>query len=165
GVLADLQHLLPGLAAVGRLVEAAVAPRAPQRPLRRHVDDVRVARVHDDLADVLARLEPDVLPRGAAVVGPVDAVAVGDTALAVVLTRADPDDERVLRVEGHAADRVRPLAIEDRAPGGPGVAGLPHAPRGDRHVPGGLVVRHHGDVHDAARSDRRADAAQLEPGE
>ena len=53
GVLADVQHLLPGLAAVGRLVEPAIAARSPQRPLGRDVHRVRVARVDQDLADVL----------------------------------------------------------------------------------------------------------------
>ena len=61
-VVADLEHLLPGLAAVRRLVEAAIAAGAPERPLRRHVHDVAVRRIDDDLADVLRGLEPDVLP-------------------------------------------------------------------------------------------------------
>src|SRR6185295_12882056 len=88
GVLADRQHLLPGLAAVGGLVEAAVAARRPQRALGRHVDGVRVAGIDEDLADVLGTLEPDVLPTLAAVDRLVDAVAVGDAALAVVLAAA-----------------------------------------------------------------------------
>ena len=44
----------------------------------------------------------------------VDAVAVADAALAVVLAGADPDRERILRIDRHAADRVRALPVEDR---------------------------------------------------
>src|SRR5262249_5322908 len=104
GVLADLQHALPRLAAVGGLVPAAVAARPPQRPLGGDVDHVRVARVDEDLADVLGLLQADLLPRLAGVVGAVHAVAVADGALAVVLAGADPDGVRVLRVERDVAD-------------------------------------------------------------
>ena len=41
--------------------EAAFAAWSPQWSLRRDVDDVRVARVNRDLADVLRLLEPDAL--------------------------------------------------------------------------------------------------------
>src|SRR5262249_11883764 len=44
GVFADRQHLLPGLAAVGGLVQPAVTARPPQRTLDGHVDYVGVAR-------------------------------------------------------------------------------------------------------------------------
>ena len=72
------EHLRPGLAAVGGLVEAAVAARRPQRALRGDVDRVAVLRVDDDAADVLGALEADVRPRPAAVLALVDAVAVAD---------------------------------------------------------------------------------------
>ena len=137
GVLADGQHLLPGLAAVGGLVQAAVAARPPERSLGGDVDDVGVARVDDDLADVLGLLQAHVLPDLAAVVGAVDAVAVADAALAVVLAGADPDDVRVLRDRGRRADRIRAFVVEDRRPGGAGVGGLPDAARGDGDVDSG----------------------------
>src|SRR5207244_425830 len=99
GVLADIEHLVPGLAAVDGLVEATIAAGIPQRSLGRDVDDVRIARIDEDLADVFGILEADVLPRLAAVVGAIDPVAVADAALAIVLAGADPDDARVLRIE------------------------------------------------------------------
>src|SRR5262249_31639420 len=133
GVLADRQDVLPGLAAVGGLEQAAVAARPPERPLGGDVDDVRVARVEDDAGDVLRLLEAEVLPGLAAVVGAINAVAVADAALAVVLAGADPDDVGVLRVEDDAADRVRALVVEDRRPGGAGVGGLPDAAGGRRN--------------------------------
>src|ERR1700724_1369679 len=137
GVVADGEHPLPGLAAVGGLVDAAVAAGRPQRPLGGDVDDVGVARIDHDAGDVLRALEAEVLPVPAAVGRPVDAVAVGDAALAVVLAGADPDDQRVVGVDGDAADRVGALAVEDRLEGGAGVDGLPHAARGGGGVGGG----------------------------
>ena len=114
---------------------------------------------------MLGVLEADVLPGLAAVDRPVDAVAVGDAALAVVLAGADPDRERVLRVERDAADRVRALAVEDRRPGRARVGRLPDAARGDRDVPDRVVPRVDGDVADAPGGHRRPDAAEREPGE
>src|SRR5262249_59115205 len=157
GVVADIEDLLPELAAVGGLVETAVAAGRPERPLGGDIDNVAVARIDDDLADVLRPREADVLPRLAAIVGAVDAVAVADAALTIVLARADPDGVGVLRIEGDGADGVGALAIEDGVPGGAGVGGLPDAARGDGDVPGGAVLRVDGERRDATRRDRRPD--------
>src|SRR5262249_2059778 len=97
GVFAHVEDLVPGFATVRGIVGAAVAAGGPGGALRRHVDHVGVPRVDDDLANVLRLFEADVLPGFAAIVGAVDAVAIADAALAVVLAGADPDDARVLR--------------------------------------------------------------------
>ena len=78
GVLADLEDLLPRLAAVGRFVKTAISTRRPERPLRGHVDDVAVFRMNDDAPDVFGVLEAHVLPRLASVLRLVHAVAIGD---------------------------------------------------------------------------------------
>src|SRR6185503_2851093 len=101
--------------------------------------------------------QADAAPTGAAVGGLVDAVAVADAALAVVLAGADPDDQRIAGVEDDAADRVAHLAVEDRLPGGAGVGGLPDAAGGRGHVAHGVVGGVDGDVDDAAGGERRAD--------
>src|SRR5262249_6728781 len=146
----------------GRLEQAAVAAGAPQRPLGGDVDDVGVARVDQDFADVLGVLEADVLPGLAAVVGAVDAVAVGDAALAVVLPRTDPDDVRVLRVEGDVADRVGALVVEDRRPAGAGVGRLPDAARGGGDVVMAAVFRVDREADDASGGDGRPDGTQAQ---
>src|SRR5581483_797844 len=62
GVLANLQNLVPGLAAISRFVESAIAARTPQRSLRRDVNDVRIFRIDRDAADVLRILETNIAP-------------------------------------------------------------------------------------------------------
>ena len=155
--------LLPGLAAVGRLVEAALAAGGPERSLRGDVDDVRVARIDDDLGDVLGLLEAHVRPALAAVEAAVDAVAVADVAAADVLAGADPDD---VRGRSDRSSRSRSSTSPGRRRSASrscrrwSVFQTPPEP--DRHVPGALVVGIDGDVGDAARHQRRSDAAQLE---
>src|ERR1043165_641779 len=90
-VLADVENVLPRLAAVGSLEQTALAARSPQRTLRGHIDDVRVFRIDGDAADVLGSFETDVFPTAAAVVRLVNTVTIGNAALAVVLPSADPD--------------------------------------------------------------------------
>jgi hypothetical protein len=114
---------------------------------------------------VLGLLETHVLPGLAAVRRLVDAVAVGDAALAVVLARADRDHQRVLGVDRDAADREGALALEDGGPGGAGVGGLPHAAGSHGHVPGMGRRGIHGEVPNASAHHGRADVAQSEPGE
>ena len=114
GVRADRQHRVPRLAAVGRLVEAALAAGRPQRALRGDVDDVRVARI-DRRSCRCARTSsrPTLLPGLAGVGRLVDAVAEVRAALAGVLAGADPDDVRVLRIDDDAAEGERALLVED----------------------------------------------------
>ncbi len=53
GVGADRQDRVPCRSAVGSLVKPAIAASRPEWALRGNIDDVRIARVDDDLADVL----------------------------------------------------------------------------------------------------------------
>src|SRR5262249_23710215 len=86
GLVIDVQNLLPGLAAIGRLEDAALFVGREQVAQRRDVDDVRVDRVDDDASDVLAVLQAHVLPGAAGVgrfvnaVAPVGAAGTGSVA-------------------------------------------------------------------------------------
>ena len=164
-VLVDLQHQFPVGAAVDGLVHAALAARSPQRAHGRHVDDLRVGGVDHDAADVHGALQPHVLPALAPVEGAVDAVAVADRALAVVLAGADPDHVRGRGGDGQAADGVAALAVEDRLQGDAAVGGLPHAARAHGHVPVERVAGVDGEVADPARGDGRAQVAPGQAGE
>ena len=165
GVGIDGKHGLPGLAAVGGLVEPPVATLLPERALGGHVDHLAVPGIHQDLGNVLAGLQPQVLPVLAAIQAAVDAVAVGHGALAVVLAGAHPHHVGVPGIDGDAANGEGGLLVEDRLPGGACVDGLPEATRGRRHEPGVRPLRIHGDVPHPARGDGGADAAQGQRGQ
>jgi hypothetical protein len=165
GVVGDVEDALPGCAAVGGLVDTAVAAGSPQGPHGRDVDDVGVLRMHLDAADVLGFTEPHVLPRLAAVHALVDAVAERHRALGVVLPGANPDRIGVRRIDGHAADGVRALRVEDRLPRRSGVVGLPQtARRGGHEVPVPLA-RRDGEVDHTPRVDGRTDVPQSQSGQ
>src|SRR5260370_37194668 len=121
GVVADIKNALPGFAAVGSFVKAPVASRTPQRSLASDINRVRIARVDDNLADVLRSFEANVFPTLSAVLRAVDAVAVSDAALTVVLAGADPDDAGILWVEANRTDGIRSFVVKDRRPSDYGV--------------------------------------------
>ncbi len=162
GVLADREDGLPRLAAVGGLVEAAIAARRPERPDRGHVDHVRVARIDDDVLDVLGVLEPHALPGLAGIRRLVDAVAEGDAALVVVLAGAEPHHVRVLGVDGHRAERVRAVILEDRRPGVAAILGLPEIAGRRRRIPDVRVPGIDRDVGNAAGGQAGAEAPEFE---
>ena len=162
GVLAGGQDLLPGLAVVGGLVEAAFAACSPQPALRRHVDHVAVARIDDDLADMAAGLESQVLPGLSAVIATIHTIPIRHASLAVVFSGADPDHVWIFRIERDVADGVRAFAVEDGRPCGSGVGGLPDAARGHGHVVERALMRRHGEANDASRDDGGADRAQAQ---
>src|SRR5262249_33237923 len=145
-----------------RLVEAALAARGPERSLGRSVHHVRVARVDQDLAEVLGFLEPHALPRLAGVSGLVNAVAEVRAALARILARPEPDDARVLRVDDNAAERERPAVVEDRRKRRSAVGGFPQSPECRGDIPGIRRLRIDRDVLYAARLDSGPDAAERE---
>ena len=95
GVLVDLQDGLPGRAAVGAAVEAALLVRAPEVAHRGDVHEVGVVRVQRDAPDMLAVAQPHVRPGLAAVGALVDTVAPRRALPVGALAGADPDDGRV----------------------------------------------------------------------
>ena len=72
------EHLAPGLAAVGRLEQAAIAAAGPQRSLRGDEDRVRIARVDANHADVLGVFQTHAFPIVPAVQTAIDTRAVAD---------------------------------------------------------------------------------------
>ena len=97
GVVVDEVDARPGQAAVGRLVDAALAAASPQAAERRDVDHVVIDRIDDDPRDVLRRAEAHVLPGLAAVDRLVEAVAPRAALAVVVLAAADPHRVGVVR--------------------------------------------------------------------
>ena len=159
GPLAAAQGFLPGVAAVGGFVQAALAAFAPQRAVHRRPHRVRVLRVHDDRGDVLGVLQPLVGPGVAAVLGKIDAVAKAHVAAADVFARADPDPIRLRGIDGDVADRVRHLLVEQRSPGDARVFCFPDPARTHGHVPDAVVSRVPVDIGDTPGHKRRSDRA------
>ena len=112
--LAPFENLRPGLAAVGRLVDAAVFAVAPELARRAGVDGVAVGGIDEDLCDALGSLQAHVRPVLAAVGGLVNAVADRDAVARPGFARADPDGLRVLGIDRDGADRLHGLLVEHR---------------------------------------------------
>ena len=94
GVLVLVEHLLEGLAAVGGAEEAALRVGAVRMAQHRDEQAVRVARIDDDLRNLLAVAQAQVRPGLAGVGGLVDAVAGGEVGALQPLAAADVDDVR-----------------------------------------------------------------------
>src|SRR6266704_2132549 len=74
GCVAAFQYQRPGLAAIRRLVDAALVAVAPELSGDAHVDGAGLVGIDEDLDDVLGLAQPHVGPVFAAVFRPVDAV-------------------------------------------------------------------------------------------
>src|SRR4029079_643982 len=159
-LVVTLEDLLPRGAAVGRLVETAIAAAAPQRSDGRYVDDLGVARIDQDVLDVLRILQPHPLPRLAGVGRLVDAVPERDAALVVVFTRPQPHNVRVPGIDFHGAQGVGRIVVEDRRERGAAVFGLEQAARGAGDIPDVRVLRVDLDVRNASGRDVRSYRSQ-----
>ena len=124
GVAVDEEGALPGLAAVGRLVDPALVVAVPEVAGGADPDGVAVARVNGDPGDVLAVLEPRLLPGVAAVGRLVEPVADRDAVSDPRLAGPHPDGLRILGIGGDGADRLH-LLVEDRPVGKAAVDRLP----------------------------------------
>src|SRR4029079_19154243 len=113
-VLADLERRLPRAAAIGRLVETAIAARRPERTLRRDPDDVAVPRIDRHATDLLRPFEADALPGSAGIRALEHAFAGAGAAQVRFLARREPDHARVLRIDEHTTHRIRAVVVEDR---------------------------------------------------
>ena len=104
GVFRSLKRLAPGLAGIAGDKQTAIATGRPQRALRGNPDHIGITRIDDNLRDVLGLLEAHVLPGGAAIQRAVHAIAIRNTALRIVLAAAQPDHQRIVRINRHAAE-------------------------------------------------------------
>ena len=109
------EDLRPALPAVGRPVEAALAPLRPEVARGGDEGDVGVRRVDADPPDGAARRQPGVRPRRPAVRRAEDAVAEAGAVAVRRLARPDPDHPRVRRGDGDGADREDPLVLHQAA--------------------------------------------------
>ncbi len=154
--------MLPGAAAVRRLVDAALPAGRPEVAQRGHVSDVGVLWMDDDPADVPRLDQPQVRPGLAAVGGAVDAVPPRRALPVVLLAGARPDDVGVGGRDGDVAEGAHRLVVEDRRPGRAFVRRLPDAAGSRRQIDGGGIVGQRLDVVDAATGDGGPDGAEAQ---
>jgi hypothetical protein len=162
-VIAGTQHVVPGLAAVGGLVDPAIATGLTVRTVGSDPHGVRILGVDHDLTDLLAFLETSLLPTLAGIAAAVDPIARHQVGVGVVLAGSHPDHVRIRRIEGHRADGERRLPVEDRGEGGAPVDRLPQRTVPGRDVVLRRVARIDIDVDDPAAGDRGADTPEGQP--
>src|SRR6266702_2017785 len=127
GRIAAKQHLVPRLAAVGRLVDAALGIGAVGVALRADVHDLGILEMHPHARDLLRLGEADERPGLAAVGGLPHAVAVRDVAADRVLAGADVDDVGVRLAHADRADGAAEVLVGHRQPSVAPVGALEHA--------------------------------------
>ena len=143
GVRVLVQHLLPLRAAVGRPKDSTIRTGTERASEHRRKGDIRVVGMNGDGPD-LTLGGPHPLPGLARVGRPVDAVAFGDVAADIGLSRTDPHHVRVRRRHSNGTDGRDRLFIEDRFPLAAAVDRLPDTARRGGRVVGQLVADHTG---------------------
>jgi hypothetical protein len=162
GVLVDEFDLVPGLAAVGGLEDAALRVRAEQMAGRRDIDRVGLLRINYDARDRLRLLQADVREGLSAVDRLVDAVAERRRLAVVRLARADVDDVRIGRMDRDVADRCAAVGLEHRRERGAVVVRLEHAARRVADVDDVRIRLGHRDIVDASAHACRSDRSKPE---
>ena len=161
-VVVDELDVVPGLAAVGRLVDPALGIGSEQMPEHRRVHRVWILRVDDDARDRLTVLEAE-MGEGLAAVGClVDAVAERRRLAVVRLPGADVDDVGISRMDRDVADRRGGVGVEHRLERDGVVLGLPHAADRVAEINDVGIALRHLDVVDAPAHAGRTDRSEPE---
>ena len=162
GIVVALEHLLPGQAAICRLVDASFASRPEEWAGRGHEHHVVVHRIDDDPVDGLRTPESDVLERAASVGRLVDTFAPRRALPIVGLAGADPDHIGIRLRHRNGADRKQPLVLKQRRVRRAVVRGLPDTAvrRGD--VVDGRVGLIDGQVRNPARVRGRPNGPEVQ---
>jgi len=162
GLLAHVQHTLPAAAAVRRTVDAPFFIRPERMPQRRHVDDIRVARMNPNLTDMMAVAQAHILPGLSAVGRLVDAVSPADIQPDRRLPCPRVDHVRVrLRYRNRAHRRDVEIAVADVLPVVPAVDCLPNTARHRAKIED-ILLRRMTRHRDHAPASGRADAAKTQ---
>ena len=131
---------------------------------RRDQNDVRIARIDDDRADMARVLQADVCPRLSGIGGLVHAVTVGDVAAKAGFTAAGVKNVVVGVGQRNRADRGDALVIEGGRPGHAAVGALEDATRDRAEIIGVGIAGNAGDgKHAAAAEWARSGAISCRP--
>ena len=154
GLVGLEEGLLPGLATVDGFEDATLIVVAGHVAEGGDPDDVGVARVYADAADLAGFDEADILPGAASVHRFVDTVAVGGIAADAAFAHAGVDDVGVGFGDGDGADGAGfELAVGDGFPVGSGVGGFEDAAADCAVVVGVGLSSDAGDGDDAAGAE------------
>ena len=167
-LVADELDELPGLAAVGGLVEPPLGVGVPDGAQRRDIHGVRVGGVHHDAADRLGLLQAHRLPGEAAVGALEDSLAGRERIARVGLAGAGPDLVGIgwgNREHSHRDDALVAVSAEDQAESGAGIDRLPDAAGRRRHEEGAGGARDAGDVADPAAHVGGSDVPPAQAGD
>ena len=116
-VLVFIENLLPGLSAVGGAKHAAFFIRSPGVAECSHQNDVRVARVNDQCADMARVFQSEVLPTLTTVGGFVDAVTIRDVAAQAGFAGSHVEDVVVSIGNSDGSDGRDILLVKSWCPG------------------------------------------------
>src|SRR5215831_7186838 len=158
GVLVLVEHLGPGLAAVGRAKDAAFRIRSEGVAECRDQHDIRIVRIDDHRPDLTRVLEAEMAPGLAAIDRAVHAISVGHVPARRSLAGPDVDDAVVGWRDGDGADRADRGAIGQRLPGVTAIGCLPHTARHSAEIKGAAIAGYAGD-REGASTTVGADAA------
>ncbi len=162
GVVADFQHLGPGLAAVAGLVDTAFRICSPQMAERRRVNHLWISRVNHHATDVVSLRQAHVFPSFAGVGGLVNPVAPGRALAVVRLAAANPHDRGIGRRDGNIANGRNRFFVKHRFPRGAIIGGLPDAASGHAYVNNVGVTFDCGEIVDPPAHYRGAEFAELQ---
>ena len=155
------EDIFPGGAAIGGFKQPAFASGRPKGALGSDEDDVRVAGIDQDLADVLGLLESHIHKRATSILAAVDPIAEADMSTADILAGPNPYGVAVMRIDCHATDGVGRFVVKNRSEGGTGVGRFPKIAGSNRDVPGVGLFRIEGDVGDPTCHEGGADASEF----
>ena len=161
GTVRSRQNFLPGLAAVVRLVNAALVVVIPQMPQGADQNVIAVGGVYQNLRNVLAVFQADVGPVLPAIRGFINAVADRNAVAHPGFAGSYPDSFRIRGIDRHGADGLHIFPVEYRLVGRTSVDRLPNSAAGRSNEHGDPAVFFHR-VHggDAAAHGSRADVAR-----
>ena len=145
GVLVLVEHFLKRSSAVDRSEDAALFVRPVRMAQHRNEQAIGVARVDDDVRNLLAVAKAEVRPRLPRVGRFVDAVAGGEVGPRDAFAAADVDHIGIGRRNGDGADRSGRLVVENRLPRAAVVVRHPDAAVDEAGVEDIRVPRHAGD--------------------
>src|SRR5262249_20200797 len=125
-----------------RSENAALLVRAVRMTERGHEHAIRVARIDDDVRDLLGVAQTEMRPRLAAVGGSVDAVADRQVGTRDAFAAADVHDAGIGRRHPNRADRSGRLLVEDRPPRPAEIVRLPDAAVDEAGIEDARLARH-----------------------
>ena len=135
------KNIIPSFTTIFSHIYASISTFAPERPIRRNIDNIRIFWMNNDVTNMLRVFKPHIFPWSTTVNRFINPITVCNRSLIIIFTCTNPNYICIIGVYCNTTNRIRRLTIKYWCVINSPVWSFPNTSRGDSYVILKRIVR------------------------